>query len=56
MTHGGQCMGKAYACGTHGIPCVCMALLRAIDMGTQIKFMGAAARRRRRKGKKKERK
>ena len=50
-SHVSQCMEKAYACGTHGKPCVlhmachvltCMALLRAINMGVPIQFVGVA--------------
>ena len=70
--HVSHCMEKAYACRTHGKPGVwhmachvssCLALLRPINMGVpiqfvgqQIQFVGGAARRRRRKGGKEKRK
>ena len=66
-----HCMEKAYACRTHGKPCVwhmashvssCMAMLRPINMrfggggGGANSVCGGAAKRRRRKGKEKGRK
>ena len=56
VSHVSQCMAKAYACGTHGMPCVNMhGTLESYKYGSKIQFVGAA-RSRRRKGKEKGRK
>ena len=63
-SHVSQCIAEAYACVTHGMPCVNMhgtfesykyGSSNSVRGSSKIQFMGAA-RRRRRKGKEKGRK